>query len=330
MYLNHEQIIPFVHNALGTQIDDQNRLRFLRFTPEQTADYGLDGDHFPIRCRASANVTLDFITDAEWFGFEYDLLPGSSQPFYSFDLFVDGVLTDSRMSDGFSSSGVLFELPIGTHRVTLFFPWSAEVMLKNMAVSDGAKTAAVPPKKLHILAIGDSITQGYIAKHPGYTWVGKLTRELDAEVLNLGVGGYGFLINSLNHPIPWKPDLIILAYGTNDYGRESCKESFHRCASGYVARLIEVFPSVPILMAMPVYRHDSKHLFREKSKDYTLEEARQILREIASFYPQITVLEDTHYPHAPDFFAPDFLHPNDLGFQIHGEKILQTIKERYL
>ena len=110
MNLTNEQILPFVHNALRAETDPQGRLRFLRFTPEQTADYGLDSEGYPIRCRASANVTLDFITDSDWFAVEYDVQIASSQPFYSMDLFVDGVMTDSLIREGFASGRSTFRI----------------------------------------------------------------------------------------------------------------------------------------------------------------------------------------------------------------------------
>ena len=226
MYLPLEKMIPFIHNALETEIDDQGRLRFRRFSDEQVHDYGLDGEAFPVRCRASANVTLELMTDASWIGFEYDLLPGSSQTFYSIDLFVDQVLYATRSADDFKSSGLLFELPEGVHRITVFMPWTAEIMIRNLAISDHTVLKKSQPKKLRILTIGDSITQGYIARHPGCTWVGKVTRDLNAEVLNWGVGAYGFYMNSLNHSAEWHPDLIILAYGTNDYGLVTTKEAY--------------------------------------------------------------------------------------------------------
>ncbi len=328
MYLNHEQIIPLVHNVRKTETDDRNRLRFMRFLPGQIADYGLDGERFPVRCRASANVTLDFISDAEWFGFEYDVQAGSSQSFYSFDLFVDGVLEDSTAMEGFASSAILFDLPKGTHRVTLFFPWSVEVMLKSMSVSENAFIRPVPAKKLRIMTIGDSITQGYIAKHPGFCWVGKLTRALDAEVLNLGVGGYGFLTNSLKEPIDWKPDIIILAYGSNDFTREADKDGFCKCVSAYMPKLAEMFPGTPILQIPPIYRCDLKYLCQRKSKGYGLDDAGRIIREIAASYPQVTVMENIGYPRAAGFFAPDNLHPNDLGFQLYGEAVIRAVKEK--
>ena len=327
--LKPEQILPLVHNVLKTELDGEGRLRFRRFTPEQTADYLADGEGFTVRCRASANVTLDFITDSDAFEIEYDLQVASSRSFYGMDLFVDGALTDSRIAEGFAPSKLLFRLPEGTHRVTLFFPWTAEVMLRRFALSDGAEARPVPAPKLRIQMIGDSITQGYIARHPGCTWVGEITRRLDAEVLNQGVGGYGFLPNSLKRMTDWRPDLIVLTYGTNDYGRENTGAAFRRCASEYLSALTAMFPKVPILQVMPIYRHDESYLRVLPTRSYDFEDARQILREVAASFPQVTVVESGYYPHSAGYFAPDYVHPNDRGFRIMGERLAETIRAMF-
>lgn len=326
MPLCGQHLLSIVHNALDCGFDERGRLCFRRFTPEQIADYALDGEQFPVRCRASANVTLDFVTDASWFGFEYDAREGSSQRYCGFDLFVDGVLYDARLIGDLGSNGVMFALPEGTHRVTVFLPWSAELIIRSTAVSDGAFVRPAPPKKLRILVIGDSITQGYIARHPGFTWVGKLTRDLDAEVLNQGVGGYGFYRASLNHPIRWDPDLIILTYGANDYAREITREGFRRCAEEYMEAFDDAYPDTPVLQTLPIYRGDEKSVCRDRIREYTREDALQIQREIAAGRPRITVMEDTHFPRTPDFFAPDLLHPNDMGFLVHGERVVRAVR----
>ena len=322
-----EQVLPLVHNVLKTEVDGEGRLRFRRFTPEQVEDYRLDGEAFTIRCRASANVTLDFVTDGDWVELAYDLQTGSSRKSYDMDLYVDGTLFDAKHEEGFEPGVARFALPEGTHRVTVFLPWSAELMLRSLALSDGAKVEPAPPKSMRILAVGDSITQGYKARHPGCTWVGKVTRDLDAEVFDLGVGGYRFLTNSLLHPTRWQTDLIVLAYGTNDYSKYEQADEYRRLAEAYMERLTELYPDVPILMMLPIYRNDESYREKAARRAYTLEDARQILREIAGRFPQVTVLDTAFYPHHADFFAPDYLHPNDLGFLVQGEEVVRAIRK---
>ena len=325
--LKPEEILPLVHNVLKTELDEEGRLRFRRFTPEQVEDYFADGPDFAVRCRASANVTLDFVTDSDRIEMDYDLLAGSSRKTYDIDLYVDGTLLDTKHEEGFEPGAAAFSLPEGSHRVTLFLPWSAELMLKSFALSDGASVSPAPQKSMRILAIGDSITQGYKARHPGCSWVGKVTRDLDAEVLNLGVGGYRFFTNSLQHPCVVPTDLIVLAYGTNDYSHTEEADAYRRAELAYMERLTELYPGVPILQLLPLYRNDESYREKEARRAYTLEDARQIIRENAERFPQVTVMETAFFPHPADFFAADYLHPVDPGFLILGERVVRKIRE---
>ncbi len=327
MILSHKDILPLVHNALKVGESDGGLMKFYRFTPKQSENYYSEEERFGVRSHATANITLDFLTDSDTLGLSCDVELASSQYYYTVDLFVDGVLFDSVYKEEFGPLNASFSLPSGTHRVTVFFPWTAELFLKYLSLSDGAFYSPVPEKKLRIIALGDSITQGYIAKHPGMTWVGKVTRDLDAEVLNLGIGGYGFRTKSLEEKIEWTPDLIALAYGTNDYAREVTEEGFIRCASEYIEKLTAMFPGVPVLLLQPIFRNDANNRKREAERKYVLNDARRDLREIAKKYPQITVMEDDYFPHTPEFFAPDYLHPNDQGFLIQGERTVRAIKE---
>lgn len=329
MFFTKEQLIFSVHNALSADFDEKGYLHFHRFTPAAVVNYGLDGDGvtFPIRCKAASNVTLEFLTDSSVFGFDYDLYQGTSQNFYGIDVLVDGVLVKSQIKEGYKSTALLCPLPgSGLHRVTVFLPWSMEIVIKSAYVEDGSVLLPAPAKKMKILAIGDSITQGYIARHPAYTWVGKVTRALDAEVLNQGIGGYQFFENSLLEPIPYDPDLILLAYGTNDYSAIATAEEYEKQVRGYMKRLIAMFPNVPVLQLLPIYRNDLSCQFKEQSRKYTLEDAKNIIRAVAADYPTVTVGEIV-MPQDGDFFAPDWVHPNDLGFQIFGEQVLELIRK---
>lgn len=330
MRLTGNQLFSIVHNALSVEADEKGHLHFRRFTEAAEKNYGIDGETFPSRCRASSNVTLDFLTDSEWFGFDYELFAATSQLFSGFDVFVDGTMVMSQFRDGLKSQALTCALPGGNlHRVTVFLPWSVETVIKTVSVADGAKVLPVPEKRTRILAIGDSITQGYIARHPAYTWVGKVTRALDAEVLNQGVGGYCFYENSLTEPIPYAPNLILLAYGTNDYSGVETAAAYEARLRGYMKRLAELFPGVPVLQLLPIWRNDLSFHYKEKARDYTLEDARNIIRRVAAEYPNITVA-DVNMPQDQDFFAPDWVHPNDLGFQIFGERVIEQIREMKL
>lgn len=326
MKLIGQELISFFRNVLGVQPGNGGAAYPFRFSSEQIADYALDGNDFPVRCRASAGVVLDMITDSLFLGVDYSAVSVSSEKTVGFDLFVKGRLWEHRSRSDGKSEGILFELPEGEKRVTLCLPWNTETGINCLHFTDGAMVKPVTGKRKKILAIGDSITQGYICRHPGMIWTNRLSRDLDADVLNRGVGGYGFFGNSLRHADDYCPDLVILSYGTNDYSRQETAAAYERAARSYLARLYEVYPGTPLLLCLPLYRGDEKHRLRERTRNYTLKDACGILTALSAGYENITVLEDTLYPRTPDFYAQDYLHPNDMGNLLHEEEILKAAR----
>ena len=81
-----------------------------------------------------------------------------------------------------------FELPAGQHRVTVYFPWSAQTVVSEVHLSDGASIIPVE-KNLKMLCFGDSITHGYDALYPSDKYITKIARMLDAQEYNKAIGG---------------------------------------------------------------------------------------------------------------------------------------------
>lgn len=78
---------------------------------------------------------------------------------------------------------------------------------------------------------------------------------------------------------------------------------------------------------MPIYRNDGNHQTREIFREYSFEDARNILLETYAGYKNITVVKETKIPHIPEVFASDYLHPNELGFQYMAKAIIDVMKD---
>ena len=88
-----------------------------------------------------------------------------------------------------------------------------------------------------------------------------------------------------------------------------------------------MFPGTPILGILPLYRNDQKYLDNRARRDYVLEDVRDILRRLYTEIPNGHLLEETGIPHIPDAYAPDFLHPNDLGFTLMTRSVTQKLQQ---
>jgi len=256
MKLNKLQLDKMIHNTLSYDYDEDGGLHFRRFTEAQLDAYRVYGVRNEVRAKASAGVTFDFITDSEFLVLKMDLYKGSSQQWADFDLYVDGIYTKQQRFDDYTKKLLNFSLPEGEHRVTLYFPWSAETVVQEVYLSDNATVKEVS-KRAKAMVVGDSITQGYISEHTSLTYANQVARDTDIELVNQGIGGFHFGVETLDEALAsFKPDLFLIAYGTNDYTRYETQEEFQKNVSAYMKKLTSLFPETKMLAILPIYRND--------------------------------------------------------------------------
>ena len=327
MKLEPKDLSQIIHNTLSYSFDEKGGVHFHRFTKQQRQTYGAQSPDWEMKCCASASVTLDLITNSDSIALKFDLYPGSSRRWASIDLYVDGVFYASRYAEDLSVKLAGFSLPEGQHRVTVYFPWSAQTALNEVHLSDGASLLPVE-KKRKLLFFGDSITQGYVSRFSSLSYVNQTARVLDAEVVNQGVGGYYFNAATIDDSLLfWKPDLITVAYGTNDYSRYESGDAYAEHTGRYLRKLAGLFPETPILGILPIYRNDLNHQARKVYRTYSLDDARAALSAQYEACPNGYVLAQTGIPHIPQAYGPDFLHPNDFGFSIMAQGVSRKIQE---
>ena len=327
MKLDATQLDKIIHNVLSHSYDEDGHLHFHRFSEKQAQTYGEESQDWVMKIHSSASVTFDFVTDSEFITLKFDLFSSSSQKFASVDLYVDGVFYNNRYIDDMTVKLAGFALPAGEHRVTVYFPWSAQTVVSEVHLSDGA--SIIPVKKdLKMLCFGDSITQGYTSKFTSLSYVNQTARALNAEVVNQGIGGYIFNEATIDESIlSYKPDIITVAYGTNDYSRCETVAEFAGPAEKYIKKLAELFPETKILGILPIYRNDQNHQVKKLYRGYSLDDARTILKRLYENCPNGYVLEETGIPHIPEAYVTDFLHPNEFGFSLMAQGVTRKIQE---
>lgn len=313
MKIEAPQLKSLFHNVFDLEENDRGELCPKRFTPDQIKVLEAN-EAFLVRSRAAAGICIEMETDSQTLDIKFQLAIASSQDWVAFDLYVDGVLCDTRFYSDLSPTEIHFDLPEGMHNVAVYFPWTAQFTLKELQLSEGASWSAVQ-KKGRIIAFGDSITQGYISKLPSMSYPSQIARALDVEMLNQGVGGHCFEAETLCESLKvYSPDALIVAYGTNDYSLYDNRGELTQKATDYFNKLWELFPKVPTLVIAPLYRNDKKHIERQKYRNYTLDDVRDILFNLCGNREKTVFLRESGIPHVNDAFSEDFLHPNTLGF----------------
>lgn len=312
-----------VFGAVNTYIEE-GELIMCRFSQRQI-DYFAQINNYiekSKKSKASAGIHIDFYTDATELKIEFECSIASSQAPCFVDLYVDGVMKEhfgySEETDRKIEKTVNFNQ--GLKRITLWLPCLFQARIKDFSLnSDLFKPAE---KDVKILFVGDSITQGYTSEFPSLTYTNIVTRELNAECVNQGIGGAVFDEMDLDENLPFSPDIVVIAYGTNDWahGNERDLESN---ATAYIEKICRVYKNAKKYAVTPIWRGMLEK--KDRNAVMSFEEMHILLEDIYKNF-DIKVIDGMKLvPHREEFFMSDVLHPNELGFLHYGNNLLKEI-----
>ena len=281
-----------------------------------------DNERLGKRALSSSGIMLDFWTDSTTLAFDYQTFIASNKMFFYFDIYVNGqLLFHEGKEETYKDEGrVSVSLEEGKKRITVYFPCLFGTRIRNVEIDDNAELIPVEKEK-NILFLGDSITQGYSAKFSSLTYTNAITRSYDANCLNQAIGGNIFNEDDLDEFLAFQPDIIFVAFGTNDW-KQGVDVSTN--AERYFAKLNKIYPNVPINVILPIWRGDIEEL--EKTTPHRFMEVREIVREKAEKYPNTTVIYSIDFlPRCEDVFEDKRLHPNDIGFVLYAEGLQKNL-----
>ena len=328
MKLSLEQIRNCA-NGCARVVSDNGKIKLLRFTEDQEILYSHSGPSRGYKKTfCTAGVKLEFVTNSHTLGLKVDVSEGSSRTFFCHDVFVNGEKRfelRGDVADYTNGHAVLegsYALGSGKKKVCIYFPWSVSSEIISVELDNGATVAPVTYKR-KILIFGDSITQGYDATFPSESYASMLTDALDAKSCNKGIGGEIFRPELATLPDPYSPDVITVAYGTNDWSGAD-KQTFDKNSELFFANLSALYPNAKIFALAPTWRGK---LDQRTSAVGEFSYVAEKLSAIADSLPNVTFINCIDFiPHSPEMFSPDILHPNSLGFEHYGKNLIQTIK----
>ena len=346
MKLTFDQIRSITTGAADV-MEENGQIHFYRFTRQQDQLYrdtvkwfDPDGEasdaEFHRRSRSTAGIKLSFYTNSISLGLKAETTRGTPRTFFAFDVCVDGVCVGSMDNysheplpdpypDGEYALGHFektFDLGAGDKWVCIHLPWSVQVGLKELRLDDGAWFESARPEK-KLLMFGDSITQGFHALHPSARYAARLAQALEMEEYNKAVGGDIFFPELARCREYFIPDLITVAYGTNDWSRIGRDEFRNRCRAFY--RTLQAnYPQTPIVALSPIWRKD-----QEESRAFgPFEGVEEDIKAITSEIEGITFLSGIDFvPRDPALYGDGRLHPNDEGFAVYFEHLYSAIKD---
>ncbi len=294
-----------------------------RFTRRQMKAFSAH-EPFLVRAGAASGIRFSCRTDASALRMGFRPFPGSSRDLYGFDLYVDGLL--SGHMEGITSkteeAEAFFPLPAGEKRVDLYFPVLSGCEILSLRLEDASFAAPVSEQR-HLLALGDSITQGYTVRFPSLSYVNRIARALGADVVNQAIGGDTFRSGTLDPDAVHSPDLLLAAYGTNDWSQKE-KGQLLADAQAYMDRLAALYPSAAVCVITPIWRGD---LDKQAPSGIPFRDWCRRLADLASAHPHFSVIDGfSLVPPVPELFEDLRIHPNEIGFELYARNLLQQLK----
>ncbi len=297
--------------------EQEGYFRFSRFTDLQLTERIPDA--YALFVGGNAGMRLEFSTKGGLLQFSYLAERACVADCFGIDVAVNGQTVHSIYSDSLPETGVLScKIPAQNEavRVTVYLPNVGKVKIKDVILPDDFAPWKRPRK---LLALGDSITQGAWSVHPRNTYVNRLADAIDAEVLNQGICGDYFTPGRIDQDLPFCPDLITVAYGTNDWSIGALLVDAPRC---YLQRLTQTYPNTPIFLLLPVWRTDAQ----KTPGGLTLAQGAAVIADLAKGYENITVIDCYDFiPHDAQLFWDQQVHPNDEGFGHYAKRLIDVI-----
>ena len=294
----------------------------LRFT-ERSLSYYRRSESDRVRSLASAGVNMYCFSDAQRLMFEYALAPGSSQDLYGFDLYVDNQLyfhMQSAISNK-PNGNIDILLPKGRKELRVYFPNLAITKFSSIELSGATVIEPINAKRW--LMLGDSIVQGYTTHFPSMTLANILSQKLKINLINQGIAGEMFNADQLDGDLPFVPDRILVAYGTNDWNLRS-RDEFEYEAEKFLNRLGILFPRTPIALISPIWRADKD---APNFLDFPFQHVDNFLRCLASSSKKVRFISGINLmPQIKELYFDHSVHPNELGFNIYAQNLLNALK----
>ena len=317
MKLSFEQIKSITVGALRIWEED-GVVRFARCTEKQIDAWHKLDEVLGFRSTGTTGVRLDFHTNSKTFAF-------TSAVVGNYDIYIDNVLTYVYFKDDFKDSFYKeIELDGNNHRITLYLPsHDTPGAFSSVEIDEGA---TLEPHKFDckMLFIGDSITQGWESTWDSLSYAYHVSRFLNAESVIQGIGGAYYHATTFDEAIDYDPDIVIVAYGTNDWGHgHKTLESGHEHCKKYLDMLVDKYGDKKLFGISPIWRADNDRITSMGSFDACV----SYIKEEILNHGMTLIDGETLTPHVPDFYSDKYLHPDTKGFGIYALNLIAELQK---
>ena len=315
MRLTFEQIKSVTVGSVKTWECDGG-IHFAKCTDKQISVWKNKSQQLGTNSSTTTGVRFDFHTNSQ--NIAVRVLAGAK-----YEIKVDGLMRRQFTTE----SGDVISLELcdelggrkDEYRVTVVLPsHGVPGAIEYVELDDGAY---VKPHifDMKLLFIGDSITQGWAAEHDSYSYAYRVSEFFNAESIMQGIGGAYFNADSFDR-IDFDPDVVFMAYGTNDFSHFKTYEEMREHASAHMALVAEEYKGKKLFYISPIWRER-----REGKAMGSFEGCRQVLIECAEKQGFEHIDGLTLVPPCPELFQDEYLHPNDMGFSFYSENLIRYL-----
>ncbi|AHF92029.1 lysophospholipase [Opitutaceae bacterium TAV5] len=215
------------------------------------------------------------------------------------------------------------------HDYELILPYGDAVDVLGVEVSSSArwqKPAARPAVRW--VAFGDSVTHGFTASSVAGSYPFQVAEAKGWQVINEGIGGRSALAKDGDFLAGVKADVFSVAIGVNNWQGGTELAVFRKNMTELLGRLRAGHPDAPVYVITPLWVPPS---WRPKSAKYSLEDYREIIREIVAARVaggdahMVLVNGPELIDHDPALFDKVAVHPNDAGFAQMAERLTRAM-----
>lgn len=315
MKLTLEQIKKITVGAVKVWCEDGG-YRFAKCTEKQIAAWYAIRETLGARSEATTGVRLDFHTNSSRFVFK--VKSGDK-----YEVYIDDVMSYVYGQQYLEEVEKEILLDGREHRITLIFPSHTIGVLESVEIDDGA---TLKPHKFDckMLFVGDSITQGWNTRWDSLSFAYGVSGFFNADSMIQGIGGAVFHETTFDEELEFEPDMICVAYGTNDWEFNATKEELREHTARYLDKLTSRYAGRKIFGISPIWRADTA----QNKPMGSFEECCDIVKDEIKKHNMILIEGEKMVPHLPEFFDDGFLHPNDIGFGIYTQNLVAEIVKK--
>ena len=309
--LTFEQIKEITVGALNV-FQTENGIYFSKCTQKQIDSWQSILPDLSDCAKCTTGVRLDFSTDSK--NVFFTLSKGT------FEIYINSKM-DEQICNNDNVIEISKTLPEGENRVTLYLPSHTVGVLFKVGIDDDATINRHKFDK-KMLFIGDSITQGWASRIDSLAYAPLVSQYFNAESVINGIGGSLYFPDFFDK-ISFDPDVVIIAYGTNDYNYYHDVETLEKNVYGFLKQIKEEYSQKRIFVILPIWRQDIE-IVRRMGK---FSDCREKIDEVAKKLGIETIDAFDFVPHDKRFYNDD-LHPNELGFSVYARNLIYELKNR--